>query len=378
MEHNTTIGIDVSDKTSKICMMTKINGERRIIDEVTVKTSREGFSKYLADKDHSIPVVFETGTHCRWMRDLIARDLHFKVYVANPAKLPTITQSNTKNDRNDARELARIALADPEMLHPVHLREEDYQTMIRYAKARDAAMGMRTKLTNMIRGFGKSMGFRIESCTPEKFVDLDRSEWPSELRNVVLPLVKVLKETNAVIKKYEKMIRNLARKSPFKEKVERVQEIYGVGDIIGPVFVAVIGGDLSRFRVARDIGPVLGFTPKQDQSGTIDKQLHETKAGDKLMRRLLVEGANVIMKENARDTDLKLKGYRICMRGGKISKAKAKIAVARALAVTMTALLMKPDMKYVPLSERAEREFAWLREEEARRQQAKAGKPKMA
>ena len=182
-------------------MMTKINGERRIIDEATVKTSREGFSKYLADKDHSIPVVFETGTHCRWMRDLIARDLHFKVYVANPAKLPTITQSNTKNDRNDARELARIALADPEMLHPVHLREEDYQTMIRYAKARDAAMGVRTKLTNMIRGFGKAMGFRIESCTPEKFVDLDRSEWPSELRNVVLPLVKILKETNAVINK---------------------------------------------------------------------------------------------------------------------------------------------------------------------------------
>lgn len=82
MEHNTTIGIDVSDKTSKICMMTKINGERRIIDEATVKTSREGFSKYLADKDHSIPVVFETGTHCRWMRDLIARDLHFKVYAS--------------------------------------------------------------------------------------------------------------------------------------------------------------------------------------------------------------------------------------------------------------------------------------------------------
>ena len=146
----------------------------------------------------------------------------------------------------------------------------------------------------------------------------------------------------------------------------------------GPCSSPSSGGDLSRFRVARDIGPVLGFTPKQDQSGTIDKQLHEMKAGDKLMRRLLVEGANVIMKENARDTDLKLKGYRICMRGGKITKAKAKIAVARAPAVTMTALLMKPDMKYVPLSERAEREFAWLREEEARRQQAKAGKPKMA
>jgi len=36
-------------------------------------------------------------------------------------------KSNTKNDRNDARELARLALADPTMLHPVFLRDEVYQ-----------------------------------------------------------------------------------------------------------------------------------------------------------------------------------------------------------------------------------------------------------
>ena len=372
MEYCTTIGIDVSDRNSKICMMTKINGERRVLDERTVKTTKAGFTEYLKTVDNeTVAVAFETGTHCRWMRELIEDELGFKVYVANPAKLPTITQSNAKNDRNDAKELARIALADPEMLHPVALRGEVYQTMIRYAEAREAAIGCRTKFTNMFRGFAKAMGVRIEDCSPEKFIELNRGDWPTELRSLVLPIVKLLRETNAVIKKYEKMMRNLAKRPEFKDKVSRVQEAYGAGEIIAPVFVAAIGGDVSKFKKARDVGPAIGLTPKQDQSGTIDKQLHTTKAGNKLLRRLLVEGANVILKENAKDTDLKLRGLRIRLRGGKIARAKSKIAVARGLAVTMTALLMKPEMEYVPLSEHAKEELEWVRAEIARRESAK-------
>ena len=52
-----------------------------------------------------------------------------------------------------------------------------------------------------------------------------------------------------------------------------------------------------------------------------------------------MECAGVVMMSNAKDTDLKLKGLRIAMHGGGIAKKKAKVAVARALAVTMLALL---------------------------------------
>ena len=31
MEYYTTIGIDVSDRTSKVCMVTKAGGERRVV-----------------------------------------------------------------------------------------------------------------------------------------------------------------------------------------------------------------------------------------------------------------------------------------------------------------------------------------------------------
>ena len=43
MEYYTAIGIDVSDKTSKICVLTKVGGSRRIVEETTVPTTKEGF-----------------------------------------------------------------------------------------------------------------------------------------------------------------------------------------------------------------------------------------------------------------------------------------------------------------------------------------------
>ena len=117
------------------------------------------------------------------------------------------------------------------------------------------------------------------------------------------------------------------------------------------------GGDMDRFKKPRDVGPWLGVTPKQDQSGDIDRQCHITKAGSPLMRRLLVESAQMILRDGSSDTDLKVKGLRICARGAKIAKRKAITAVARSLAVLMVAMLKKPDMPYVPLSERCEKEL---------------------
>ena len=177
MEYSTTIGVDVSDRTSKICVMAKLpGGERRVIVETTCATTKEGFNEAFAKFDRDWPVVFETGTHCRWM-DRCFRKLGYKTIIANPCKVPSITRSNTKNDRNDARELARLAIADPAMLHPVFLKDEVYQQMLRYHAARNVLVSQRTQIINQIRGFAKSMGERIEDCSTERFHELNRSAW---------------------------------------------------------------------------------------------------------------------------------------------------------------------------------------------------------
>ena len=69
----------------------------------------------------------------------------------------------------------------------------------------------------------------------------------------------------------------------------------------------------------------------------------------------------MILKDGSHDTDLKVKGMRICARGAKIAKRKAVTAVARSLAVLMVAMLKKSDPPYVPLSERCENELAAMR-----------------
>ena len=72
------------------------------------------------------------------------------------------------------------------------------------------------------------------------------------------------------------------------------------------------------------------------------------------------------MGEDARDTDLKLRGLRIASRGGGIARKKAKVAVARGLAVLVVALLKDPSRKYVPLSEEGRVGLELLRAERER------------
>src|SRR5574344_748948 len=123
------IGIDVSDRKSQICVMSKINGNLKVMLETTIPTTKDGLGKFLATQDKSSPVTFETGTHCRWMSE-VATGMGFKVYVANPCRLKMITESKTKNDVNDARTLAGMTLADVGLLHPVKLRGAEHQKMI--------------------------------------------------------------------------------------------------------------------------------------------------------------------------------------------------------------------------------------------------------
>lgn len=359
-EHYTTIGMDVSDRKMQVCVMAGTARNPKIVMETTIPTTKEGLAKFLATQDKSSPLAFETGTHSRWMND-VAQGVGFKAYVANPCRLKMITESKTKNDTNDARMLARIALADPGLLHPVRLRGAEHQKMINLHEMRSLLVKQRTGIIVQMRSIAKSMGFRIAGSSTAHFHRLDARAWPKEFRDIAWPMVKNLEQLAVTIKTYDRQIRELAATPTFKAQVDRLMEIHGVGIMVATCFVAVTGGDMDRFERPRDVGPWLGLVPKQDQSGDIDRQCHITKAGSPLMRRMLVESAQLVMHDRMADTDLKAKGLRMCMRGAKIAKRKAVTAVARSLAILMVAMLKNPNAPYVPLSERCEKELLAMR-----------------
>jgi len=83
-----------------------------------------------------------------------------------------------------------------------------------------------------------------------------------------------------------------------------------------------------------------------------DPELRITKAGDRRLRRLLVQAAQYILGPFGPDTDLRRWGLELASRGRKNAKKRAVVAVARKLAVLMHRLWVTAEV-YEPLRQAA-------------------------
>ena len=97
------------------------------------------------------------------------------------------------------------------------------------------------------------------------------------------------------------------------------------------------------------MGAYLGLVPARDQSGDRDpREKRISKEGDEMLRKLLVSGAHYILGPFGSDSDLRRHGQKITSRGGKNSKKRAVVAVARKLAVLLHSLWVSAEI-YEPL-----------------------------
>ena len=114
----------------------------------------------------------------------------------------------------------------------------------------------------------------------------------------------------------------------------RCSKSTGVGQLTALTYVLTLGSK-ERFQRSRDVGCYLGLRPRRSQSGDHDPQLGITKAGNIYLRSLLVERANHVLGPRGRDSTLRQWGLHLASRGGKQSRNRAIVAVARKLAVLL-------------------------------------------
>jgi transposase len=110
----------------------------------------------------------------------------------------------------------------------------------------------------------------------------------------------------------------------------------GVGSIVALTFSSAID-DPRRFKSSKSVGPLFGLTPRRYQSGETDVTGRISKAGDAMVRTALYEAANVILERLAGDPPLRQWGLAVARRAG---MRKAKVALARKLAVTLHRMLV--------------------------------------
>jgi transposase len=335
-----TIGIDVSDKTSCYCLL---DGGGEIGAEGKVRTTPEAFRQQFGGMAGA-RIALEAGTHSRWMSELL-RECGHEVLVANPRRLRLLTESDKKNDPQDARTLAEMAWAKPALLAPIEHRSAEAQADLNLVRARDLLVEARTKLINGVRCLVKGTGQRIGKCPSGQFTSQAQTRMPQQLRGAAAHLLEVIDELSEKIRYYDESLEHMARTRYGQTSV--LKQVSGVGTLTALAYMLTIDNP-HRFARSRDVGCFLGLRPKQQDSGERSPQLRITKAGDSYLRKMMVSCAHYILGPFGPDTDLRRWGLKLCERGGRNAKKRAVVAVARKLAVLLHHLWVSGEV-YEPL-----------------------------
>ncbi len=335
-----TVGVDLGDQWSNYCIL-GLAGET--LAEGRFRTRKQEVAEFFQVLAMS-RVVIEVGTHSAWVREVIAGFGH-EVLVANPRLMDGAKRRRRKSDRIDAEKLARLGRMDPKSLHPIQHRSTEVREDLLVLRARDALVKSRTELINSVRGLVKSMGARVTGCSSVAFSQKAAAEIPEEVQETLQPLLRLIAALNDEIKTFDQRIEKLAADKYMHTQLLR--QVSGVGPVTALAYVLTLETPL-RFARSRDVGPYLGLVPRQEDSGDIQPQLGISKAGDRMLRRLLVGSAHYILGPFGQDTDLRRFGMRLCERGGKNAKKRAAVAVARKLAVLLHRLWASGEI-YEPL-----------------------------
>lgn len=336
----TTIGIDLGDRWSRYCVLDQ-HGE--IIQEDRVRTTAEGleerFGNILATR-----IVIEAGTHSPWISRQLERSGH-EVLVANARKVRLIYDSDCKNDRLDARMLARLGRVDVNLLAPIRHRRAEAQADLALVRSREALVAARVKLVNVARGMVKAMGGRLPKSTTAAFGGKMPELIPVELKQALGPLLKSIRALTEQIARYDEQVATLADKKYPETKL--LQQVNGIGPLISLTFVLTLD-DPYRFAKSRAVGCYLGLSPRQRDSGKSSPQLGITKAGNGHLRWLLIQAAQYTLGPFARESQLRQWGMKLASQGGKRAKKRAVVAVARKLAVLLHRLWVTAEV-YEPM-----------------------------
>jgi transposase len=320
------VGLDVSQKTTAICVIDAAGrrlwrGQCASVPERIEQTVRRQ-----AGDDAKIGI--ETGPMTPWLvHELRGRGLEVVCLDARHARAALKMQLN-KNDQNDAEGLAQIVRTG--WYRSVHVKSLEAHRARALLGARTQLVGMTTRLSNHIRGVLKTFGMlpgTMRGLPFERRVEALLAD-RSDVAPIVRPMLAAWRQLREQIATFDKAVRMLVKASP---TCRLLMSVPGIGAVSVLAYVSTVE-DPGRFARSRAVGAHLGLTPRQYQSGEIDRSGRISRCGDTLARTLLYEAAVVILHRVKRASSLKDWALAIAKRSG---MGKARVALARKLSVIL-------------------------------------------
>lgn len=286
MEQIIRIGMDTS---KSVFQLHGVNAAEQAI--LRKKLSRREMVKFF-EKAAPTSIALEAcgGSH-HWARLLGSFGHEVKLIAPQLAK-PYVKRG--KNDAADAEALCE-AMSRPTMRF-VPVKTADQQAALMLVGMRERLIRNRTQLANAIRGFAMEFGIVAASgmCRIEPL--LERIAGDQSLPELARELFAVhgdeyrglLSETKLV----EEKLMDLHRAD---ECSRRLAEIPGVGPV-GASLLMMKTPDPRMFKCGRDFAAWMGLTPKDHSTAGKVRLGVITRAGDEMLRSVLVVGATAILQ----------------------------------------------------------------------------------
>src|SRR5215207_10131092 len=218
-----TVGVDLGDRYSYLCFLDTESGE--VIEEGRLRTTPEALKRRFFS-ERPLRVAIEAGTHSPWVSRLLEECGH-EVLVANPRKIRLIYATKRKTDELDAENLARLARLDPKLLYPLNHRGEDSQAHMAIIRSRQALIGCRTQLVNLVRGAVKSFGGRLPKCTAASFHNKAPEHIPEALRPALVPILETISSLTRRIRDYDRQLETISKER--YPETDLLRQIEGIG-----------------------------------------------------------------------------------------------------------------------------------------------------
>jgi transposase len=284
--------------------------------------------------------VLEAGPDAGWICDIAAAmKIETKVANTNDERWHW-KKSRKKNDRMDTLKMAQITeMGALPTVHVPEPRVRQWRSLIQY---RHGLVDRRTAIKNSIRATFERQGQRLpgghkawtvagmkqwgKDALPLSQCSRDEL-WRGALHEEMEQLESVEKSIAAIEKKLDEM-------AVGDERIKRIRTAPCVGPRLSELVVATLD-DPKRFKKGKQVGAYAGLTPRQWQSGESCIEGHISRAGNPILREVLVEVCWLGIRTNAWMKEV----YEGIRRGSDKRKKIAIVAVARRLLVRLWAML---------------------------------------
>jgi transposase len=292
MESIAYVGMDVDKEKIAIAVVKDYESEPRL--QRVIRNRPDAMEALVADLSagyDQVTMCYEAGA-CGFELYRRITDLGVLCIVIAPASVPMKANDRIKTDRRDAVKLA-MGLRSGE-LSPVYVPTREDEALRDYLRAYEDIKGelKRAKqrlghflLRHEIR-FGDGKNWSGKYWTWLRSLTFDSPMMALAFEEYVGQITR-LEETR---KRIADQLEAVAAEERYETKVKTLRAFKGIGILTALSFIVEIG-DFRRFSRAEQFMAFLGLVPSEHSSGGRRRLGSITKAGNGLLRKLLIEAA---------------------------------------------------------------------------------------